>query len=169
MTADGVPTAVFYNPPTSPGRLRSSSVGGLSDETIEELFPPTDQELAELMLVDQYVELLAHLDALEESESYVTEDWLSTNFCRRWETRRKDRVASKAAKAKYASPAHKEGTVLNIDVEEIVLMKSLPKKGNRSPHEQGAMLDKGNAFRRGSKSSQDKSSMRQPLSRAQMA
>ena len=158
LSANGAPSAVFYSPPNSP--TRKSSICDLSDECIEELFPPTDQELMELEIVDQYVELLAYLDCIEEQESYDPEEFLAMNFQKRWETRRKDRATTRDATRRYAGKKHADGTAIAVNVEDVTLIHPLPKKGHRSRLEQ-KMMDKGKEYRRGKKEGNSRVS-RQP-------
>jgi hypothetical protein len=162
LTADGSPSAVFYSPPSSPVR-RGSSVELLSDECIEELFPPSDEELHELEIVDQYVELLAYLDMLEEQEAFLPEEFLEANFQKRWESRRREfNGRRKDTTGKYAGKPHAVGSSV-INVVELDVKKPLPRKGHRSSLEQ-KLIDKGNAYRNARKNS-GKSTMRQPMPR----
>jgi hypothetical protein len=157
-----VPSAVFYSPPSSPTR-RSSSIGDLSDECIDELFPPSDQELVELEIVDQYVELLAYLDMLEEREAFLPEEFLELNFQKRWESRRKEfNGRRKDSTGKYADKPHQSGSAV-INVVDLDLKKPLPRKGHRSSLEQ-KLIEKGNAYR-AQKRNAGKSTARQPQPR----
>lgn len=48
---------MFYSAASDGERRRGSSIGYLDDSTIDELFPPSDQDLAEMMMVEQYTEV----------------------------------------------------------------------------------------------------------------
>jgi len=62
-----------------------SAISGISDETIEEYFPPTAEEIAELETLDNYTDLLATLDVLEKREESARK---FCHFKKRWEVRR---------------------------------------------------------------------------------
>jgi hypothetical protein len=61
---------------------------GISDEALDEAFPPDAQEAAELEAVQQFVELLATLSLLEEREEAARLSF--TGVKKRWESRRAD-------------------------------------------------------------------------------
>merc|ERR1711862_484232 len=66
---------------------------GISDEAIDEAFPPTVDEQAELETVDEFLEILAELSILEESEEAARR-----TFChikKRWEARREEGLIGK--------------------------------------------------------------------------
>ena len=104
VSNDGIPSAVYYTPPvtcTSPNSdatailcdpphrvRRSSSIGGLSDDALD-LFPPTEQDEEEIREVEEYVEMLAWLEMLEETHGKFPE-WGQLH--KRWEERRKEKV-----------------------------------------------------------------------------
>lgn len=62
-------------------------VTGISDEAIEDHFPPTMDELEELEEVDYFVQMLADLDLLESREE-KSRDFMDVK--KRWSTRRKE-------------------------------------------------------------------------------
>ena len=104
VSNDGIPSAVYYTAPvtcTSPNSdataslcdpphrvRRSSSIGGLSDDALD-LFPPTEQDEEEIREVEEYVEMLAWLEMLEETHGRFPE-WGQLH--KRWEERRKEKV-----------------------------------------------------------------------------
>ena len=57
-----------------------------TDETIEEAFPPTAQDAAELEAVEKFVELMAGLDLLERREEATR--LVHAGLQKRWEARR---------------------------------------------------------------------------------
>uniref|UniRef100_A0A6T6G227 Uncharacterized protein n=1 Tax=Craspedostauros australis TaxID=1486917 RepID=A0A6T6G227_9STRA len=75
---DGVPAMV----PTD----KHEVVHNIPDEAIDEIFPPTAEEAAELEIVEHYVSLMARLDLMEELEEAARND--HTGFLKRWEARR---------------------------------------------------------------------------------
>lgn len=74
----GVPTLVPVD--------KSQVVRGISDEALEQHFPPDAQDAAELDAADSFVRTLATLDIMEEREERSRETYSS--FPKRWETRR---------------------------------------------------------------------------------
>ena len=132
MGADGQPTAVYYTPPpsvsspfTSTGhyRVRSSSLEGISDEAIEECFPPSDDDLAEIECMEQYINLLCHLDALETFDNYLRKHG---HLPKRWAAKRREGVgvggAPKAARTIVVpdSPSSPKGSSNENVVQQLV-------------------------------------------------
>jgi hypothetical protein len=79
--SDGVPTAI--------------AVGGeyeilhnIQDEAIDEAFPPSAEEAAELEAVENFIDILATLSLLEEREEAARESFVGVH--KRWSARRKD-------------------------------------------------------------------------------
>lgn len=66
---------------------------GIQDESIDEYFPPSAQEAAELEAVEVYVDLMATLSLLEEREERARESF--GGFGKRWEARREDGLKGK--------------------------------------------------------------------------
>ena len=64
-------------------------IGGVSDEAIEEFFPPTIEEIQEMEEVDLFVELLAEMAVLEDREENARS---FADIKKRWAARRKDGV-----------------------------------------------------------------------------
>ena len=60
-------------------------MSGISDEAIEECFPPTDEDLAELECMDEFLEMLCHLDSLEECDAFLRSN---KHLGKRWEAKR---------------------------------------------------------------------------------
>jgi hypothetical protein len=58
----------------------------ITDETLDEAFPPTAQDAAELEAVEVFVALMANLELLEEQEEATVS--LHTAIKKRWEARR---------------------------------------------------------------------------------
>lgn len=74
-------------------------VQGYPDEAIDENFPPSAQEAAELEAVETFVDILATLAVLEDREEKAR-----SSFChvtKRWEARRKDSLVGKPRQAKH--------------------------------------------------------------------
>ena len=90
ISANGMPSAVYYEgqleSTSPPSPRRSSSIDGLTDDAIDEFFPPCAEDLEELAIVEQYVEMLAYLDMLEEEQSFPK----FSQLLKRWESRRKE-------------------------------------------------------------------------------
>ncbi|GMI01961.1 hypothetical protein TrLO_g8145 [Triparma laevis f. longispina] len=134
VSNDGVASAVYYQPNGNVGGRRSS-VGDLSDAAIDELFPPTDAELQELECVDQFNELLAYMDFMEQHAGIP-------EFCqlkKRWSSAHKEEPP-KGPKPnptfRYADPPHQIGasTLRVVKVER--QGPRMPEKGNRTQKEE---------------------------------
>jgi hypothetical protein len=76
---DGVPTLTFQG-------SDSEFLLTIHDETLEEAFPPTAQDAAELEAVETFVALMANLAFLEEREENART--LHAGLKKRWEVRR---------------------------------------------------------------------------------
>merc|ERR1719396_57781 len=77
---DGTPSLVAIE--------ESEILCGISDEAIAEFFPPTDEELAELLAVETFNEVMAHLSMLEDSEEKARKYF--GHVGKRWEKRREE-------------------------------------------------------------------------------
>jgi hypothetical protein len=71
--------------------VRHDSLDGISDEAIEECFPPSDSDLAEIECMEQYINLLCHLDALESYDEYHRKHG---HLEKRWAARRSEGLLS---------------------------------------------------------------------------
>lgn len=97
--SDGIPVLV------STDADNKAVLQGISDEAIDEVFPPTLDEQAELETVDEFNEILAELSVLEESEEEARR-----TFChikKRWEARREEGLIGKPKPMK-ALDGHKQ-------------------------------------------------------------
>lgn len=71
---------------------------GIQDSAIDENFPPTAQDAAELEAVQAFVEMMAQLAFLEENEEQDRMNFVS--FDKRWECRRAEGLVGKPHAAK---------------------------------------------------------------------
>jgi hypothetical protein len=99
--AFGSPTAVVCNDglPSMVGLDIHAIVQGYQDEALDENFPPSAQEAAELEAVEMFVDILATLSMLEDREERAR-----SSFChvqKRWEARREDGLKGKPKPAKH--------------------------------------------------------------------
>jgi len=78
---DGIPSCSFEG-------SDSEFLHTITDEAIEEAFPPSAQEAAELEAVEVFVEMLANLAHLEEKEEMTRFSPDHTGLGKRWEVRR---------------------------------------------------------------------------------
>jgi len=88
---DGAPSALM---------LDHDLVCGYSGEALDENFPPSAQEAAEIEAVETFVGIMAYLSMLEEKEERAR-----SSFChiqKRWEARREDGLVSKPRQAKHS-------------------------------------------------------------------
>eukprot|EP00529_Nitzschia_sp_RCC80_P036761 CAMPEP_0113492440 /NCGR_PEP_ID=MMETSP0014_2-20120614/28076_1 /TAXON_ID=2857 /ORGANISM="Nitzschia sp." /LENGTH=188 /DNA_ID=CAMNT_0000386269 /DNA_START=306 /DNA_END=872 /DNA_ORIENTATION=- /assembly_acc=CAM_ASM_000159 len=77
---DGIPSCSFQGSSTE-------FFHGITDDTIDEAYPPTAEEAAELEAVEVFVEMMAALAALEDKEEKVRGDE-HAGLKKRWEARR---------------------------------------------------------------------------------
>lgn len=82
----------------------SDIIRGISDEAIDECFPPTAEEVAEMEVVDHFVNTLAALDLLEEREERVRLD-LSI-LPKRWAVRRELNGKPRPARSEIPAKSH---------------------------------------------------------------
>ena len=89
LTAGCAQSAILYGGGTF--------ISELSDETIEDLFPPSEEDLAELRTLEDHLSMLAFMEEMEEEDA----SWrlalspgssASAPSPRRWAERRKDQV-----------------------------------------------------------------------------
>ena len=73
---------------------------GIQDQAIDENFPPTAQDAAEMEAVQAFVEMMATLAFLEEHEEEDRFLKLGSSFEKRWETRRAAGLTGKPNPAK---------------------------------------------------------------------
>lgn len=85
---DGVPSSVYHG-----ARPEIEIVQQIPDEAIEELFPPSAGEAAELDAADEHVETMAWLAYLDERDERARLHF--TDCQKRWATRRKDGLVGK--------------------------------------------------------------------------
>mmetsp|Transcript_22559 Transcript_22559/g.49198 ORF Transcript_22559/g.49198 Transcript_22559/m.49198 type:complete len:214 (+) Transcript_22559:169-810(+) len=103
---DGVPSLVLASEADV-----SDLLHGINDDAIDESFPPTAEEAAELDAVEEFVEMMASLDYMEQREERAR---VSFDFVKkRWETRRAEGLKGRPKPAKHSvDPApHGNGAV----------------------------------------------------------
>lgn len=127
---DGVPSMIL---PTESDLCRI--LHGIQDEALDEGYPPDANDAAELDLVEEFVEVMAHLAFLEEIELHSRQD-----FChikKRWEARRAEGLKGRPRPAKHYvhASSHSQGMHLkwNTACRAIVA---------HSHHQQAIMADK---------------------------
>ena len=81
---NGVPSMI-----SAGERGESEIIAGLSDEVLDNFFPLTAQDVAEMEECDAFVEVLATLSLLEDQEQTYRERFESFHS-KRWEARRED-------------------------------------------------------------------------------
>jgi hypothetical protein len=103
----------------------SKIIRGISDEALDEKFPPTAEDAAELEAVELYVTTMASLAMLEEQEEKMRND-PAHHLPKRWEVRREQglvrrpreatREADKIAKAhRKVDPAGEDEAIIRFD------------------------------------------------------
>lgn len=93
------PTAVVFNDGV-PSMIGSDHeiVQGYQDEVLDENFPPSAQEAAELEAVEMFVDIMATLSVLEEHEEKARSSF--SHIKKRWESRREEGLVGKPRQAK---------------------------------------------------------------------
>jgi hypothetical protein len=94
---------IFNNGIPSLVPLDSDIIRGFSDEAIDECFPPTAQDVAELEAVEEFLHTLARLEAMEEREERVRHD--ITILPKRWSARRELQGKPRPARSEK-DPSH---------------------------------------------------------------
>jgi hypothetical protein len=89
--SDGIPTCSFQGSDTE-------FLHSITDEAIDEAFPPSAQEAAELEAVEMFVEMMANLAHLEEKEEMTRFSEDHTGLGKRWMARRELRSKPRPAK-----------------------------------------------------------------------
>eukprot|EP00549_Striatella_unipunctata_P026240 CAMPEP_0118698702 /NCGR_PEP_ID=MMETSP0800-20121206/15378_1 /TAXON_ID=210618 ORGANISM="Striatella unipunctata, Strain CCMP2910" /NCGR_SAMPLE_ID=MMETSP0800 /ASSEMBLY_ACC=CAM_ASM_000638 /LENGTH=171 /DNA_ID=CAMNT_0006598613 /DNA_START=83 /DNA_END=595 /DNA_ORIENTATION=+ len=90
-------------------------VVGLSDEAIEEHFPLSADEAAELEATDNFVKTLAVLSLLEESEAHARQTF--SHLEKRWEKRREGGLIGKPLPPRFVLDASLSAGGLPVSVE----------------------------------------------------
>lgn len=85
----------------------SGVIRGISDEALDEHFPPSAQEAAEMEAADQFVRVLANLSLLEDREEKNRSGL--NHFPKRWEARRLQGLVGRPKPAK-TTPSNSELT-----------------------------------------------------------
>lgn len=90
---DGIPSCSFKGSDTE-------FLHTITDEAIDEAFPPSAQEAAELEAVEMFVEMMAMLSHMEEKEELTRFSDEHTGLGKRWQARRE--LKSKPRPAKHS-------------------------------------------------------------------
>jgi len=85
---NGIPSSVFYGM-----HPEHEVVQHIPDEAIEELFPPTAEDAAEMEAADDFVETMAWLSYLDECDEQARFNFAGCG--RRWAARRRDGLLGK--------------------------------------------------------------------------
>jgi len=96
---DGIPTLSFQGSDTE-------FLHSIADDAIDEAFPPTAQEAAELEAVEIFVEMMANLALLEEKEEMTRYSEDHTGLGKRWEARRELKNKPRPAKHSVTPVIH---------------------------------------------------------------
>lgn len=98
---DGIPMMSFQGSDTE-------FLHSITDETIDEAFPPTAQEAAELEAVEMFVEMMANLAHMEEREEMTRFSEDHTGLGKRWEARRELKNKPRPAKHSVEKVLHSQ-------------------------------------------------------------
>jgi hypothetical protein len=103
-----VPNAIIYNdgvPCLAFQGSESEFLHFITDETIDEVFPPDAQEAAEIEAMEIFVDLMANLSYLEEREE-AARSVEHTGLKKRWEARRELEGRPRPAKHSVSPAMH---------------------------------------------------------------
>mmetsp|Transcript_19199 Transcript_19199/g.31884 ORF Transcript_19199/g.31884 Transcript_19199/m.31884 type:complete len:178 (+) Transcript_19199:190-723(+) len=95
---------IFNNGIPSLMPLDSDVIRGFSDEAIDECFPPTAQDVAELEAVEEFLQTLVRLELMEEREERVRLD--ITLLPKRWAVRRELQGKPRPARSEKEVNSH---------------------------------------------------------------
>lgn len=128
---DGVPSSVYYG-----GHPEHDVVQHIPDEAIEELFPPSAAEVAELEAADDFVETMAWLSYLDECDEAARFSF--AGFGKRWAARRKAGLVGKphpprASRYAASEDGSSSGTTLTSGSFETSLVPYVPRVFESKP------------------------------------
>lgn len=112
---DGIPSLTFAG-------SESEFLHSITDETLDEAFPPSAEDAAELEDVEFFVKLMVKLAVLEEKEEAARS--LHVGLKKRWEARRELNGKPRAAKHLVERVQHGDPHLL--DCKEVVLHDPTP-------------------------------------------
>eukprot|EP00548_Thalassiothrix_antarctica_P007282 CAMPEP_0194136304 /NCGR_PEP_ID=MMETSP0152-20130528/6330_1 /TAXON_ID=1049557 /ORGANISM="Thalassiothrix antarctica, Strain L6-D1" /LENGTH=171 /DNA_ID=CAMNT_0038832903 /DNA_START=26 /DNA_END=541 /DNA_ORIENTATION=- len=111
-------------------------IRGISDAAIDECFPPTAQDVAEMEAVEYFVATLARLDLLEEREERIRSD--ISILPKRWAVRRELRGKPRPARSEVSSKSHS----LNSEEIQLVAYDKKQRSYEKNDHTHNANLSK---------------------------
>ena len=109
---DGIPSLSFTGSDTE-------FLHTITDDAIDEAFPPTAEEAAELEAVETFIEMLVTLSFLEDKEEATRAGDLSYGLKKRWEARRELVSRPKPAKNTIKPVVHTQPT--NVGMTDLVV------------------------------------------------
>lgn len=124
------PLAAPFHPTTSevifndgiPSLVNVQGVGevlfGISDDAIDEIYPPTAEEIAEIEAAEIFVEVMAHLSLLEEKEEQARLNF--GHIKKRWEKRREEGLRGRPKPASNVSKPIHTTALTNKDEKSLV-------------------------------------------------
>lgn len=116
---DGVPSLVGSGP-----NWEQMILHNISDEALDEAFPPTAEEAAEMEAAELFVETMVNLAMLEEMEEESRKNFV--HIRKRWEARREEGLVGKPYPV--AEGRHKNTHVKQADDETTLVPYDMPRK-----------------------------------------
>lgn len=110
---DGIPSCSFQGSP-------SEFLHSITDEAIDEAFPPSAEEAAELEVVEMFVEMMANLAHLEEREEMTRFSEDHTGLGKRWIARRELKCKPRPAKNSVKPVIHGQHRPSQENVTDLV-------------------------------------------------
>lgn len=112
---DGIPAGVVVG-----NHADHEIIHNIPDVALEEIFPPSATEAAELDAVDDFIATIVHLSFLEDDEEMTRNDF-GHSFKKRWEARRKLGLIGRPHQATTSkSLANLSHSMLNPNEEKLV-------------------------------------------------
>jgi hypothetical protein len=124
---DGIPSCSFRG-------SRSEFLHTIADETIDEAFPPSAEDAAELEAVEMFVEIMANLADLEEREEMTRFSEDHTGLGKRWIARRELKGKPRPAKHSVEPVVHGGHRPSQENVTDLVAFDLEKSQGSLKEH-----------------------------------
>jgi len=124
---DGIPSCSFQG-------TNSEFLHSITDEAIDEAFPPSAEEAAELEAVEMFVEMMANLAHLEEREEMTRFSEDHTGLGKRWIARRELKGKPRPAKHSVKPVIHSQHGPSHGNVTDLAAFDLEKSQGSLKEH-----------------------------------
>jgi len=124
---DGIPSCSFQG-------TDSEFLHSITDEAIDEAFPPSAEEAAELEAVELFVEMMANLAHLEEREEMTRFSKDHTGLGKRWIARRELKGKPRPAKHSVKPVIHGQHGPIQENITDLVAFDLEKSQGSLKEH-----------------------------------